>query len=121
MIRVKVEDENTKVNAGVYKHYKGGLYKVSGVAMPLIDVDKVEQLKSAKARYHEDTHDITILMVNGVVYIEAEESHVIYTSLDGERKGTTWAREMYNFTDMHQLEDGTEVKRFQSVENNEVV
>lgn len=99
-----------------YIHFNGGEYLFESIALPLKDDRIPEHIKRemvhiGTVRYHENTHDVDLYMVNGVLYIESELPHVIYEA-QYNTVAKRWAREMDDFFGYKIKENGEAIKRF---------
>jgi hypothetical protein len=103
--------------ADKYKHCKGGEYFFQGIAFPLRDgnlsfktVQSLDLLGTA--RYHENTHDVELYGLDGVMFIDSEYPHVIYQSEKDYDTDRVWAREVDDFFGYKLQENGQLIKRF---------
>lgn len=97
-----------------YTHFKGGEYIFEGIALPLrtgnLSVTTVKNMiYQGKVRYHENTHDIELYSLDGVLFIDSDIPHVIYQSI--KSYGISWAREVNDFFG-HKEENGRFIRRF---------
>lgn len=96
----------------LYQHYKDVEYCFEGIALPLTGKGLLTGLINVKrARYHEDTHDVDIFVIDGVMFIDSHVPHVIYQSEKDYNKDLFYAREVDDFFGCKE-ENGTHVKRF---------
>ncbi|MCA1066609.1 hypothetical protein QTG56_26120 (plasmid) [Rossellomorea sp. AcN35-11] len=93
-----------------YSHFKGNDYAFMGIAIPLSDIPKeiLGGMKKVSARYHEDTHNVDLYMLEGLLVLDAELPHVIYW----DREGKKWAREVNDFFGYKHLVGSHYEKRF---------
>ena len=78
-----------------YKHFKGGIYKVLGVATPLPRGFDVEGLKKT-AVYEDGVNKRTVYIYKGLLLIDWYVSCVVYVSED-KRVKTIYARSVDDF------------------------
>lgn len=100
-----------------YTHYKGNLYYFSGIALPLMETTVESEIHTLmtlvrEVRYHENTHDLSLYMVDGILFIDADKPHVIYFPLKEAGEQQVWAREVDDFFGYTHNADGEFVKRF---------
>lgn len=79
-----------------YTHYNGGIYTFKAIALPakLVTELKPHLRDYRSVRYHENTHDITLYLLDDATFIDADVAHVIYHSVE---TGILWAREVDDF------------------------
>ncbi|MCY7865985.1 hypothetical protein P8918_12830 [Bacillus spizizenii] len=100
-----------------YRHYKGSLYQFLGVAQPLkagnlttSTIKRMEKIHSA--RYHEDTHDVDLYLLDGAYFINSDVPFVIYQSEKDYNTDNAWAREVDDFFTYTEDDHGNLLKRF---------
>jgi len=96
----------------VYGHYSGVEYQFFGIALPLSKhkIDKVKYL--GKVRYHEDTHDISLYILDDVLFVNYVLPCAIYQSEKDYGTNKRYAREIDDFFGYVRRNDGTYIKRF---------
>lgn len=102
----------------IYRHYKGGLYQYLGIALSLQQVEenwrivKQQAIELSPARYHENTHDVKLYLLEGGLFVnsESEVPFVVYKSLE---TGKRWIREVSDFHGLTKTAEGQLVKRFE--------
>ncbi|PTY93007.1 hypothetical protein [Heyndrickxia sporothermodurans] len=104
-----------------YRHYKGGHYRFLGIAFPVKSGELSAETQSyltrtGTARYHENTHDINLFMIDGAYFIDSDVPHVIYQSEKDYQSDHMWAREVDDFFGYILSPEGNFVRRFAKVD-----
>lgn len=107
----------------IYIHYKGGKYEILAVTKSLKDklnleldsTDKIVGERITNVRYHENTHNIELYIIDNEYYVDSNISYIIYKSMDEESLGLTWAREYYDFFGSVLNDENEKVERFKII------
>lgn len=104
-----------------YQHFKGTEYTFRGIALPLNDLsNRMKELLSYKGKvsYHENTYELDLYELDGVLFLNADIPHVIYQSEKDYSTNKYWAREVDDFFG-YKEKDGKLMKRF--TKTNEII
>lgn len=104
-----------------YLHYKDNTYTFSGIALPLqemnISVEVAKKVESkGVARHHENTHDLELFAIDGILLIDSDLPYVIYQSEEQRGTDECWAREVDDFFGYVEKDDKF-VPRFKRIED----
>lgn len=99
-----------------YLHFKGNRYRFIGIALPMTDAMSEETINSmtyvGEARYHDNTRDVSLYVIDGAHFIKSDVPHVIYQSEKDYETDRVWAREVDDFFGYKLTPEGNFVKRF---------
>jgi hypothetical protein len=101
-------------NGDFYKHFKGGEYFFSCIALPLEGRTNVEE--AGVARYHDNTYDINMYISDGVTFVDSDVPLVIYQSEQHYNSDFVFAREVDIFFGYKDKGSNVMVKSFTLME-----